>query len=695
MRKIINEQPNTGKINGKNSKNNDSVHSKLRVAAYCRVSTDMEEQLTSFATQIKTYTERITSNPEWELAGIYADEGISGTSAEKRPKFKQMIDDCEHGKIDLILTKSISRFARNTLECLTYARRIQDAGAHICFENDGIDTRSGTSKMLFTLLAGFAEEESRSISENVKWGIRKRFESGKAKWSKLYGYRRKNEKKDEIEAFLAAYGSNGNNTSCNGNNYGSINSLETLQAVAALERPLQTSSASINTELVGTETTAWTAETITPHFNFLGGEKLPEIDPLIDPLLNYNATDSADTDNGGKPSGRKRRKNAKKTGGTAVMAGMETSSTDLFCDEYEIVPAEAAVVQRIFYLYEHGHSIEDICKYLTKNKIPTPSGKAVWYKQAVKDILTNERYAGDIQLQKFYKLDHLHHQKVKNDCTSIASYYIENHHRPIVSHKQFKRVQEILGLKNKQTGGYQYPFGDKLRCPYCKATLHQKTITVQRRNEKGWFCDDNVRSQSQQENRPQQENTTVLTYAGKVHRTVGADRIDETADGCCHNFIMPSALVETAVLTAYEQLEPEIIAAKLQKPKFKKAAEKMLAIKKKQPKFTKVHYWWVDDLIDHIDFGRHSYKETEVQQMRANGDEFIDDRVVRVYWRCGIVSTVPSGVARDKDDPQFIADLYREQIKRREAKEIATAALNDILTQSPKSTKSDPEDMKP
>ena len=131
MRKIINEQPNTGKINGKNSKNNDSVHSKLRVAAYCRVSTDMEEQLTSFATQIKTYTERITSNPEWELAGIYADEGISGTSAEKRPKFKQMIDDCEHGKIDLILTKSISRFARNTLECLTYARRIQDAGAHI------------------------------------------------------------------------------------------------------------------------------------------------------------------------------------------------------------------------------------------------------------------------------------------------------------------------------------------------------------------------------------------------------------------------------------------------------------------------------------------------------------------------------------------------------------------------------------
>ena len=215
MRKIFNEQ--TQDTHG--NKNGGSVHSKLRVAAYCRVSTDMEEQLTSFATQIKTYTERITSNPEWELAGIYADEGISGTSAEKRPKFKQMIEDCEHGKIDLILTKSISRFARNTLECLTYARRIQDAGAHICFENDGIDTRSGTSKMLFTLLAGFAEEESRSISENVKWGIRKRFESGKAKWSKLYGYRRKNEKKDEIEAFLAAY-DNGDYNPFNNNGVG-------------------------------------------------------------------------------------------------------------------------------------------------------------------------------------------------------------------------------------------------------------------------------------------------------------------------------------------------------------------------------------------------------------------------------------------------------------------------------------------
>ena len=661
MRKIFNEQPSNNRKHGKNG--SGWSHSKLRVAAYCRVSTDIDEQLTSFATQIKTYTDRITSNPEWELAGIYADEGISGTSAEQRPKFMQMIKDCERGEIDLILTKNISRFARNALECLTYARRIQDAGANIFFENDGIDTRGGMSKMLFTLLAAFAEEESRSISENVKWGVRKRFESGKAKWSKLYGYRRKDEKRDEIEAFLAAYNNNALASSY-GKTYGGsvagitgdgLNSLETLKAVAALERPLQAPSTSADTvpTVIKPEKPAITV--ITPHLSCLGGEKLPEIDPLIDPLLRYEEITEEDGTTGGN---RKHRKNVKKT--KTATGNSNGENLDLFCDEYEIVPAEAAVVQRIFYLYEHGHSIEDISKYLTKNKVPTPSGKAVWYKQTVKDILINERYAGDIQLQKYYKPDHLTHKKMRNDCTTVASYYIENHHRPIVSHKQFKRVQTILNMRNKLNGECQYPFGDKLRCPYCKATLHQKTITVQRRNKTGWFCDEPAASKSNQSGAE-----TTETVAIDVGRSVGNGSVGAN---CCHNFIMPSALVEEAVLTAYTQLDTKLIEAKLASPKFNKHATMMLAIKKKQPKLSHVHYWWVEDLIDHIDFGRHSYKESEVERMRAEGDGFIDDRVVRVFWRCGIVSTVPSGVIRDKDDPKFIAGLYQEQIKRREAK---------------------------
>ena len=162
--------------------------SPLRVAAYCRVSTDTEEQSTSFNGQVNAYTSLINSNPEWTLAEIYADDGISGTSAQKRPKFMQMIQDCEAGKIDLILTKSISRFARNTLECLSYVRHLNSLGTHIIFENNGIDTRANYSEMLLTILAAFAQEESRSISENTKWGIRKRFEVGEARWSRIYGY---------------------------------------------------------------------------------------------------------------------------------------------------------------------------------------------------------------------------------------------------------------------------------------------------------------------------------------------------------------------------------------------------------------------------------------------------------------------------------------------------------------------------
>ncbi len=105
----------------------------------------------------------IERKPGWTLAGIYADEGLSGTSVTKRRKFLQMIRDCEAGKIDLILTKSISRFARNTIQCLTYVRHLNEIGVHINFENNNIDTRSAFSEMLLTVLAAFAQEESRSM----------------------------------------------------------------------------------------------------------------------------------------------------------------------------------------------------------------------------------------------------------------------------------------------------------------------------------------------------------------------------------------------------------------------------------------------------------------------------------------------------------------------------------------------------
>ncbi len=161
---------------------------KLRVCGYARVSTETDEQKTSFDSQDKYYTQLIQANPDWEFAGVYADYGITGTSADKRPEFLRMVKDCEDGKINLILTKSISRFARNTLQCLTYVRHLNNLGVHIIFESNNIDTRSAFSEMLLTVLAAFAQEESRSISENTIWGIRKRFEEGVTRWCRLYGY---------------------------------------------------------------------------------------------------------------------------------------------------------------------------------------------------------------------------------------------------------------------------------------------------------------------------------------------------------------------------------------------------------------------------------------------------------------------------------------------------------------------------
>ncbi len=151
---------------------------KIRVAAYCRVSTDQEEQEKSFDNQVNYYTEYIKKKPEYELVDIYADEGISGTNTKKRDGFKRMIADCEAGKIDLVITKSISRFARNTQDCLTYSRKLKNMGIGIFFEKENINTLDSTGELLFTILSSLAQDESRNISENCKWGIRSKFQKG-------------------------------------------------------------------------------------------------------------------------------------------------------------------------------------------------------------------------------------------------------------------------------------------------------------------------------------------------------------------------------------------------------------------------------------------------------------------------------------------------------------------------------------
>lgn len=480
---------------------NEDKKEKLRVAAYCRVSTDTDDQQTSFEGQVKHYTELIEANPEWELAGIYADDGITGTSAEKRPEFMRMIRDCEAHVIDLILCKSISRFARNTLELLTFVRRLNSLGVHIVFEINSIDTRATYSEMLLTVLAAFAQEESRSISENTAWGIRKRFEDGVTRWCRLYGYEK--------------------------------------------------------------------------------------------------------TEDG----------------------------------EYQIVPEQAAVVQKIFDLYEHGESIQNIRRYLEARKIKSPTGAVKWTNSAVHTLLINERYTGDIVLQKFLTENHLSHKSIRNDSTEVPSYFVEAHHTPIVSRAQYDRCMKIMAMRriNGRAKGYdtgacnQYPLGDKLRCPYCGSILYQRRVPVQAKAGGGWCC--------------------------------------EKGEDACHGFIIRSKMVEAALLEAYQKLDAEKIKGKLNSPRFGEAAKLALEIREKNPVFECVDFWWVDDLIDHIEFGAHSKTDMEFRRMVALGEHVMDDRTMKVYWKCGLITTVMSGASADRDQPAYIAKLYNSYLERQKEKE--------------------------
>ena len=155
-----------------------TVKRQLRTAAYCRVSTDSDEQELSFEAQVAAYTDKIMSNPEWSLVGIFADEGISGTQADKRKDFMRMIRMCRKGKIDQIITKSVSRFARNTVDCLNYVRELKQLGIPVIFEKEGLNTMHMTSEIYISMHGIFAQSESESLSGNVKWGKQKSAEKG-------------------------------------------------------------------------------------------------------------------------------------------------------------------------------------------------------------------------------------------------------------------------------------------------------------------------------------------------------------------------------------------------------------------------------------------------------------------------------------------------------------------------------------
>lgn len=337
----------------------------LRVAAYCRVSTDDEEQLTSYEAQKNYYTDKIMTNKEWTMAGIFADEGITGTSARKRPEFLRMIRQCKQGKIDIVLTKSISRFARNTVDCLNYVRALKELGIAVIFEKENMNTLEVDSEILITMLGAFAQSESESISANVRWGIRQAMKEGKAtiQYKYLYGYRKGDD---------------------------------------------------------------------------------------------------------GKP---------------------------------EIIPEQAEVVRKIYDLFLSGTPVRGIQEYLSANSVPNINGEPKWARSAIDSILTNEKYCGDVLLQKTY-IDDCINKKVKKNTGQLPMYLVQNHHEGIISREAFDAAQAELSRrnagkspskKNAPTGrsrySSKYALSDRLYCGEC-GTRYQRCTWRNRDGSKRivWRC---------------------------------------------------------------------------------------------------------------------------------------------------------------------------------------------------------------
>ena len=182
-----------------------AANQKLRVAAYCRVSTDSEEQINSYKNQLAYYTEKINSKTDWKFAGIYADEGITGTSMKHREDFKRMLRACREGRIDLILCKSVSRFGRNSVDVLRTIRTLRERNIGVLFEKEGVDTRTMNSELILAFHSAFSQSESESISGNVRWGLRKAYENGTIQIGpNLYGFRKSQDGAVEIDEEKAA-----------------------------------------------------------------------------------------------------------------------------------------------------------------------------------------------------------------------------------------------------------------------------------------------------------------------------------------------------------------------------------------------------------------------------------------------------------------------------------------------------------
>ena len=288
-------------------------------------------------------------------------------------------------------------------------------------------------------------------------------------------------------------------------------------------------------------------------------------------------------------------------------------------DTYEIVPEEAEAVRLIFDLYEHGTSVPEITRTLKDRGYPMPNGETkVWDESRIHYMIMNEKYAGDLQTQKFYKKSYLEYRCYRNDGL-LPGKMLKNHHEPIIPRKQFERCNVILKLKKKSTPS-QYPFGDYLRCPYCGHVLRHRRLEIQ--NIDSHFCCE--------------------------------------GEGACREFAIMAIPVKKAILEAWNSLDLAEVE-RISTMKLRRKAEeagKLLEGKAAHPAFDTIDYWWLDEYVAKIEFGQHSYTASDLKLMEPEQAKVLDDRTITITWRCGLMTAVPSGVIRDSHDPRHKAKLW-------------------------------------
>ena len=419
---------------------------RLRVAAYTRVSSDSEDQLNSFAAQNRYYTELISGKAEWRMVDIYADEGITGTSVAKRDDFQRMMADCRSGLIDQILVKSISRFSRNTKDCLQNIRELKELGVNVRFEREGIDTVNVSSELITAIYAAFAQKESESISGNMRWSYQRRMESGTFLPSSMaYGYRLDGKKIviDPEAALIVSrifqwYLSGVNKTEIAKRlNEEGVPSGQQKQWYAAAVRYILT-----NEKYTGDS--LW-QKTYTSHTL---------------PATRYRKGED------GQP---------------------------------EFIPEQAEIVRWIYERYLTGASLRMIKEELEQQGVKCFEDSPEWTISRIRSILQNEKYCGDVLMQKTFRQDFINRKAIKN-TGQLPMYLIENHHEGIVSREKYDAVQAEMARrnaakspsKNAVTGmasyASKYALSERLVCGECGTLYRRCTWTRNGEKRVVWRC---------------------------------------------------------------------------------------------------------------------------------------------------------------------------------------------------------------